>query len=202
MKYFWGLFFVLFLILPAQTLAEDADSSSNSSVILESDLSSGDSTVSASEKEKMEVSLGLYGLMVGGGPGMFGAGLEWYFSTIGMVYESPRPQNYVGPWVPINEIWWAIRTHGFYDFDKRSVGFFIQPNVQYLYDCILFSAVIGPEIGYFTKTGFDYGGSVRLGIFGLFATEFGYLVNSEKLYVNFLFNLQGVPWMEMLYHGP
>jgi hypothetical protein len=49
---------------------------------------------------------------------------------------------------------------------------------------------VGPEIGYKRKTGFEYGGSARVGAFmDLLNFEMGYLVNSKRTYMNIILNL-------------
>lgn len=54
------------------------------------------------------------------------------------------------------------------------------------------TVTLGPEIGWQTETGFDYGASIRIGgIIGALISvyEFGYLVNAKRFYFNVLLNL-------------
>ena len=65
--------------------------------------------------------------------------------------------------------------------------------VQYLFFgnlLAMFKVSIGPEIGYKRKTGFEYGGSARIGAFiDILNFEMGYLVNSKRTYMNIILNL-------------
>ena len=65
-------------------------------------------------------------------------------------------------------------------------------NTVYVFDGFLAMCKIsvGPEIGYKRKTGFEYGGSARVGAFmDLLNFEMGYLVNSKRTYMNIILNL-------------
>ena len=72
-------------------------------------------------------------------------------------------------------------------------GVYLQPTIQYMFfDGFLAMCKIsvGPEIGYKRKTGFEYGGSVRVGAFiDLLNFEMGYLENSKRTYMNIILNL-------------
>lgn len=83
-----------------------------------------------------------------------------------------------------------------YDYENHQYGFLFQPNLRYIWNYSgkvnLFSAVLGPEIGWETKTGFEYGASLRVGgVPGLMAGnyEVGYLVNSKRFYFTVSFAL-------------
>lgn len=55
-----------------------------------------------------------------------------------------------------------------------------------------FTAVVGPEVGWETETGFEYGGSARVGgLPRLFLAnyEVGYLINSQRFYFTVVFDM-------------
>ena len=135
-----------------------------------------------------------FGISVGGGSDMFSAGIDWMFPTANpLIYKSPKDNKEHK--MPTNELWWTVRSRYIYDYNEHQAGVFLQPNIHYLLKVILFNLALGPEIGWKTETGFDYGASARTGLMGCAHVEFGHLFNSTKTYVNFLFNLPFGPML-------
>lgn len=126
-----------------------------------------------------------WNMFIGGMDG-FVVGVDWIFSDFNVLYYSASQINVV----PKHTLLWTLRTQVLW---IQKIGVYLQPTIQYLFaDGLLamFKISIGPEIGYKRKTGFEYGGSVRIGIFfDMFNLEMGRLVNSERTYINFIFNL-------------
>lgn len=141
-----------------------------------------------------------FNISIGGGPGMFSAGIDWAFALPlnSLIYKSAMRSN---EWASTHEFWWTIRSRYIYDYDEKQQGVFLQPNVHYLLKLFLFDFALGPEIGWEKKTGFEYGGSVRTGFLSCAYIEFGYLVNSEKTYVNFLFNIPFGPFVDWTFNA-
>ena len=135
-----------------------------------------------------------FGISVGGGSGMFSAGIDWMLPTANpLIYRSAK--DYKEHKMPTHELWWTVRSRYIYDYDEHQAGVFLQPNVHYLLKVIILDLALGPEIGWKTQTGFDYGVSARTGLMGCAHVEFGRLFNSKKTYVNFLFNLPFGPML-------
>ncbi|HPW94778.1 MAG TPA: hypothetical protein PLT31_06265 [Fibrobacteraceae bacterium] len=133
-----------------------------------------------------------WNIFIGGGLGMFSVGLDLTVHPYSELYATKRPDSIEGMWNPPHILLWANRARMIYDFYNHQYGFFLQPNIQYFYDVIMVTVTLGPEIGWQTETGFDYGASIRIGGFigvllGVY--EFGYLVNAKRFYFNFLFNM-------------
>lgn len=120
------------------------------------------------------------GLEVGGGS-MFVAGVEWG-SPLSVIYV----ENVEGLWAPKYAILWSIRTRYVYDYIDHEHGVLLYPNIQYLRP--FFGAAVGPQVGWFSSTGFDYGVSARLDLICLLNIEAGYFFEKKNLYVNFLFS--------------
>lgn len=186
MKFMWGLLLVFALLLPSTVLAE-------SFVVLESDSTSFSSTEELREKEDHRLSYipVPWGIAVGGGT-IFSAGLDFAFGDAGLIYETPRPEHAIGPWLSPHRLLWTNRIRMIYDYDNHQYGVFLQPNLRYLFKWDLLSFTLGPEIGWETKTGFEYGASLRVGgapalLAGNY--EIGYLVNTRKFYFTVSFCL-------------
>ena len=90
-----------------------------------------------------------------------------------------------------HQLYWKNRIRFIYDYENEQYGFLYQPNLRYVYWIKnFFATAVGPEIGWESKTGFEYGASLRIGgLPGLlfFYHEVGYLVNSKKLYYTLSF---------------
>ena len=174
------LFFCLLVLLTASTQAEE---------------------LTKEKQDNNPVFLFPYDMVVGGGSGMFSLGLDFVFCKQNLIYESKKDPSIQGPWTPTHELWWTVRTRYVYDFDEHQLGLFLQPNLRYLWNVIIADATIGPEIGWKSNTGFDYGFSARLGLIAFFYIEIGHFYNSDKTYFNFLFNVPIVPMNEAEYHS-
>ena len=125
------------------------------------------------------------GLEAGGGS-MFMAGLEWG-SPLSLVYAQVRPGIAEGLWTPDYAILWSIRTRYVYDYIDHEHGALLYPNIQYLRG-LFFGVAVGPQVGWFSSTGFDYGISARLDLIGIFNVEIGYFFEKKTPYVSFLFS--------------
>ena len=125
------------------------------------------------------------GIEIGAGS-VFVAGLEWGFPSF-LIYEQKRPDGVEELWTPNYGIVWTVRTRYFYDSIEEDHGLLLNPNIQYLRFFI--GLALGPQVGWFSSTGFDYGASVRLNLFFIADLEVGYLVNKEAPYVNVMFTL-------------
>lgn len=161
-----NLILVLALFLPSISMAE------------------GDSTYTPKKKATDYIPMPL-GFEVGGGS-MFVAGLE-LGSPLSLIYEQERPENVEGLWAPKYALIWSIRTRYVYDYIDHEHGVLLYPNIQYLR--LFFGAAVGPQVGWFSSTGFDYGVSVRLDLIGLFNIEIGYFFEKKNPYVSFLVSL-------------
>ncbi len=166
MKFVRNIILALALLLPSCSLAQ------------------ADSVYTPKKKASDYIPLPL-GLEVGGG-NMFVAGLEWGFSS-SLIYSQERPEGTEGLWTPDYGIVWTVRTRYVYDNIDDQHGFLLYPNIQYLR--FLFGIAVGPQMGWFSSTGFDYGASVRLDMLFIADFEVGYLVNKEQIYVNAIFTL-------------
>lgn len=87
---------------------------------------------------------------------------------------------------PGNGMILTVRTRYIYDFNEHQSGFFLQPNLKYLYQIALVDLTVGPEIGWFSENGFDYGASARVGLTPFIYFEVGHFFNSKKTYFNIL----------------
>ncbi len=122
-----------------------------------------------------------------GGANSFVVGAEWIFGNYNILYTSVGEANEL----PRHSWVWALRTQALW---APKFGVFLQPTMQYTFignpPLALFKFSIGPEIGYKRDVGFEYGGSVRIGtLIDLVNFEVGYLVRSERLYMNIILNL-------------
>jgi hypothetical protein len=52
----------------------------------------------------------------------------------------------------------------------------------------LVGVAVGPQVGWFSSTGFDYGASVRLDLMCLLNIEVGYFFEKKNPYVSILFS--------------
>lgn len=136
-----------------------------------------------------------FNITIGGGSNMFSVGTDVLFAApISVIYEneSTRPDSVVGPWMPNHVLMWTNRFRMIYDYSNHQYGLFLQPNLRYLYKWLIADIALGPEIGWQTKTGFEWGASIRLnGLLTLCLAdlEFGYFANTRKYYFNVLFDL-------------
>ena len=166
MKFVRNLILVLALSLPGYALAE------------------ADSVYTPEEKPSSYKPM-FFGLEIGAGS-VFVAGLEWGFPSF-LIYEQKRPDGVEELWTPNYGIVWTVRTRYFYDSIEEDHGLLLNPNIQYLRFFI--GLALGPQVGWFSSAGFDYGASVRLNLFFIADLEVGYLVNKEAPYVNVMFTL-------------
>lgn len=166
MNFVRNLILVLALFLPSISMAE------------------GDSTYTPKKKATDYIPMPL-GFEVGGGS-MFVAGLE-LGSPLSLIYEQERPENVEGLWAPKYALIWSIRTRYVYDFTDHEHGVLLYPNIQFLLGP-LFGVAVGPQVGWFSSTGFDYGASVRLDLMCLLNVEAGYFFEKKTPYVSFLFS--------------
>lgn len=166
MKFVRNIILVLALLLPGYSLAEE------------------DSVYTPEEKASDNIPLPL-GLEVGGG-NMFVAGLEWWLIPSGLIYAQKRPENTKGPWAPVYAFVWFIRTRYVYDFTDHEHGILLHPSIQCFH--ALAGVGVGPQVGWFSSTGFDYGISIHLDLIGIFNIETGYFFEKKTPYVSFLFS--------------
>ncbi|MBO4436560.1 MAG: hypothetical protein J5791_06730 [Fibrobacter sp.] len=122
-----------------------------------------------------------HGISVGAGSDMLSVAFDWTTSYSRIIKRTNDK-------LITHDFWWAVRTRYFYDSDEEQSCIFLQPNVHYLLKIFILDLALGPEIGWKEDTGFDYGGSARIGLLSIAYIEFGYLFNSEKPYVQFLLN--------------
>ena len=123
------------------------------------------------------------GIEVGGGS-MFVAGVEWG-SPLSLIYVQERPENAEGLWVPNDALMWSLRTRYVYDYIDHEYGVLLHPSIQYLRP--LFGVAVGPQVGWFSSSGFDYGASIRLDLICILNIEAGYFFEKKNPYVSFLF---------------
>ena len=127
-----------------------------------------------------------------GGGDAFIAGVDWVFGNYSFLYDSFLDDSSSELNGSSRHLWvWSLRSQVLW---TSSYGFYLQPTMQYLYVGIpllgLFKVSVGPEIGYKINTGFEYGGSVRVGTFiDILNLEIGYLVKSERTYMNIIINI-------------
>ena len=144
----------------------------------------------AVQTSKSGFSLIPWNVFIGGG-NSFVVGADWIFSDFNILYTSTSQADTARlDGIPKHSWVWTLRTQALW---APTFGVYLQPTIQYMYfDGILamFKLSVGPEIGYKRKTGFEYGGSFRVGtLIDLFNFEMGYLVNSKRTYINFVLNL-------------
>lgn len=186
MKYVLGIILAFALILPTKSLAEDLQFVPSSATISEETEVTEPKELAVDDSHSF---LPLpWGIAIGGGPGMFSTGFDFFFFERGILCGFKPTDNYI--------LIWTNRLRMIYDFENHQYGFLFQPNLRYLYfshnGLYLFSAILGPEIGWETKTGFEYGASLRIGgAPGLWAGnyEVGYLVNSKRIYFTVSFTV-------------
>lgn len=166
MKFVRNLILALALLLPSYSLAEV------------------DSVYTPKKKATDYIPMPV-GIEVGGGS-MFVAGVEWG-SPSSLIYVQERPKNAEGLWTPDDALIWSIRTRYVYDYTDHEHGVLLHPNIQYLRP--LFGIAVGPQVGWFSSTGFDYGASVRLDLIWILNVEVGYFFEKKNPYVSFLFSL-------------
>ena len=136
-----------------------------------------------------------FNITIGGGSNMFSVGTDMLFAApLSVIYENEttRPDSVAGPWMPNHILAWTNRFRMIYDYSNHQYGFFFQPHLRYLYKWMLADIAVGPEIGWQTKTGFEWGASIRLNsllTLCLADLEFGYFANTKKYYFNVLFDL-------------
>ena len=125
------------------------------------------------------------GMEIGGGS-MFMAGVEWG-SPLSLIYVQERPENVEGLWAPGEALIWSIRTRYVYEYIDHEHGVLLYPNIQYLFPLVGIAA--GPQVGWFSSTGFDYGASVRLDLACILNIEAGYFFEKTNPFVSILFTL-------------
>ena len=186
MKFVRNLILVFILILPMESKAEFFPAFSESM----------DSTNSEKPLPFFAYFIPLpLNITIGGGSNMFSVGTDMLFvAPFSVIYENEvsRPDSVHGPWVPSHVFLWTNRIRMSYDYDNHQYGFFLQPNIRYLYRFLLADIAVGPEIGWQTQTGFEWGASIRLnGLLTLCLAdlEFGYFANTKRYYFNVLFDL-------------
>ena len=186
MKFVRNLILALALFLPGVSMATESASAKDPD----------DVEVPVKKKPNFfmfqeDFSPSLWGVAVGSGPGIFSAGVDIIFGRSSVLYEPARPKSVQGPWLPPHMLIWMNRIRFIYDYDNHQQGGFFQPNLRYLRETgLLFSVIVGPEIGWEKETGFEYGASIRIG--GLPSLlvanyELGYLANSQKFYFTLSF---------------
>lgn len=127
-----------------------------------------------------------YGFEIGGGT-VFVLGVEWWSEPYSLIYEPKPPENINELWLPSYVFAWTIRTRYIYDSNEHEHGLLLYPNIQYFR--VFWGVAIGPQVGWFSTNGFDYGASLRLDLMVLANFEVGYLVNSRKIFLNAIFTL-------------
>lgn len=190
MKYFWIPLLVFALLWPSVSWAESlADVHSSSSV---QDTTDSWDMVRPPEKKHFRDYLPYpCGIEIGGGS-MFVVGLEWWFDPYGLIYAQERPADIHDLWVPHYAWMWSIRTRYVYNSEH---GFLLYPNIQGLFPLAGFA--LGPQVGWFSTNGFDYGASLRLDLMILMNVEIGYFARKERLFLNVIFTIS-LPRIGML----
>ena len=166
MKFVRNIILALALFLPGYSLAQD------------------DSVYTPKKKASDYIPLPL-GIEIGGGS-MFVAGVEWG-SPLSLIYEQERPKGIEGLWAPDYAFVWSIRTRYVYDYIDDEHGALLYPHIQFLLGP-LFGVAVGPQVGWFSSTGFDYGVSARFDLICVFNVEIGYFFEKKTPYVSFLFS--------------
>ncbi len=168
MKFVRNLILALALLLPGYSLAQ------------------ADSVYTPKKKSSDYIPLPL-GLEVGGG-NMFVAGLEWWILPTMLIGAQERPNDIKGLWVPNYALIWSFRTRYVYDYIDHEHGILLYPNIQCLF-VGLTGIAVGPQVGWFSSTGFDYGVSVRFDLLSLLNIEVGYFAKKENVFVNIIFTM-------------
>ena len=176
MKYVLGIILAFALILPNKSLAEV------------------NNIQDANIKNTFNLMPELWGIAVGLGPQIFSAGIDIFWEDIGVIYPRTKiksDDNHL--------LLWTNRLRLIFDSENQQPGILFQPNIRWVWKkdfFYLFTVTLGPEIGWETKTGFEYGISLRTGgIPSLVAGnyEVGYLVNSKKFYFTVSFAFSTLP---------
>jgi len=170
MKFVRNIILALALLLPGCSLAQ------------------ADSVYTPKKKSSDYIPLPL-GLEVGGG-NMFVAGLEWWILPTMLIGAQERPNDIKGLWVPNYALIWSFRTRYVYDYIDHEHGILLYPNIQCLF-VGLTGIAVGPQVGWFSSTGFDYGASVRFDLLSLLNIEVGYFAKKENVFVNIIFTMSG-----------
>ncbi len=170
MKFTRTLILLFVLLLPSISMAEE------------------DSVYTPEEKASDNIPLPL-GFEVGGG-NMFVAGLEWWHIPSFFICAQERPEGIEGLWVPNYALIWSFRTRYVYDYIDHEHGILLYPNIQCLF-VGLAGVAVGPQVGWFSSTGFDYGASVRFDLLSLLNIEVGYFAKKENVFVNIIFTMSG-----------
>ena len=168
MKFVRNIILALALLLPSCSLAQ------------------ADSVYTPKKKASDYIPLPL-GLEVGGG-NMFVAGLEWWILPTMLIGAQERPNDIKGLWVPNYALIWSFRTRYVYDYIDHEHGILLYPNIQCLF-VGLTGIAVGPQVGWFSSTGFDYGVSVRFDLLSLLNIEVGYFAKKENVFVNIIFTM-------------
>ena len=162
--------YLMVLFMASASLADDAPKMENAAV----------------HESESGLFLVPWNMFIGGWSG-FVVGADWIFGDFNILYASNTSRM---DGVPEHSWVWSLRTQALW---ARTFGIYLQPTIQYLFvgDLLaMFKVSIGPEIGYKYKTGFEYGGSFRVGTFmDVLNFEMGYLVNSKLTYINIFLNL-------------
>jgi len=119
---------------------------------------------------------------------MFVAGLEWWSLPSFLIYAQERPKSIQGLWAPRYAFVWSIRTRYVYDYIDHEHGILFYPNIQGLY-AIFTGVAVGPQVGWFSSTGLDYGASVRFDVLSILNVEVGYFAKKENIFVNAIFTV-------------
>ena len=170
MKFVRNLVLVLALLLPSISMAEE------------------DAVYVPKEKASDYIPQP-FGFEVGGG-NMFVAGLEWWHIPSFLICAQERPEGIEGLWVPHYALIWSFRTRYVYDYIDHEHGILLYPNIQGLF-VILAGIAVGPQVGWFSSTGFDYGASVRFDLLSLLNIEVGHFARKENIFVNVIFTISG-----------
>lgn len=166
MNFFWGFLLVL-LLFNEPSMAQEAvveGSVAQDSLVLDT------AVTDSSESSLVIDALTSMGLEIGGGSS-FVVGLEWW-------PYSKTSYNFG----------LSIRTQYVYDYIDHESGFLLFPSIRYPNAPVAFA--VGPKMGWFTSSGFDYGASFRIEV--LFVDyEMGYLINKRHMFatITFVFSI-------------
>ncbi|MBQ5464638.1 MAG: hypothetical protein IIT53_11650 [Fibrobacter sp.] len=166
--------YLVVLLMASASFADESEESSNNTT--------------HSSKPRFE--LIPWNMFIGGCPNIIGdgagfvAGVDWVFMESNFLYVSFEKGNMM----PTETLVWTLRTQALW---AGGMGFYLQPTIQYMINTgVMFKVSMGPEIGYKLKKGLEYGGSIRLGsLIDLLNIELGFLGRSERIYINFIFNV-------------
>src|SRR5574344_860982 len=166
MNLFWGFLLVL-LLFNEPSMAQDAvaeGSVAQDSLVLDT------AVTDSSESSLVIDALTSMGIEIGEGTS-FVVGLEWW-------PYSKTSYNFG----------LSIRTQYVYDYIDHESGFLLFPSIRYPNAPVAFA--VGPKMGWFTSSGFDYGASFRIEV--LFVDyEMGYLINKRHMFatITFVFSI-------------